>query len=432
MAKHPDAPANPVGGDVGPGYDEGAALPPVAPALREAMAREVARLSKFGLALIALKGKKPIARYAKKPPSLSAVVHGVLHRGATGIGVLLGDRSGGLICRDFDEEGGFARWAAKYAVLATVLPRVRTRRGRHVYARVKGLNGCWKISANSLGGPGELRAGESYVVVPPSLHPSGHQYGWEVELPESVEDVPIVTAEVFGVNCEKANGPGERATREDGEDSEDSEDRKDSNKTSLGLVRRGANPSVPRGRSMTVAEVVDQCRLDAPGMADAMTHQLARGLKFNAGNLPACDAKRCFEQWFTANCGMMSDPDFDIALDKFVRAFATCVVPLGGNLLDEAVSLALTEPDDCRWSSVIRSERSRLVLKTIRALSRLCAGQPAPVSSYSLAALVGAPQQAVSETLGLLERKGLIHCAERGVPGKPGNAASTYVYVPSD
>ncbi len=101
----------------------------------------------------------------------------------TGLAVILGGVSGGLVCRDYDDMAGYELWARDHPELASVLPTVQTQRGRHIYFR----------------GPGkfyELNDGEyrgtsrQYTVLPPSWHPSGTHYRWLIGLPEG--ELPMI------------------------------------------------------------------------------------------------------------------------------------------------------------------------------------------------------------------------------------------------
>jgi hypothetical protein len=63
------------------------------------------------------------------------------------------------------------------------MPQVATTRGRHLYFR-GATQGTIKLDY------GELRGRGSYVVCPPSIHPSGKQYTWLVEPGGPLHDVP--------------------------------------------------------------------------------------------------------------------------------------------------------------------------------------------------------------------------------------------------
>jgi hypothetical protein len=119
-------------------------------------------------------------------------------RGVTGIAALAGWISGHkatailptrkLAVRDFDTVQAFQIWASKYPHLATTLPRVRTRRGYHVY--------CWSpYEVFEKFRDGELKAksdSQPIIVLPPSLHPEGHIYRWEIPLPLHPDSLPII------------------------------------------------------------------------------------------------------------------------------------------------------------------------------------------------------------------------------------------------
>ena len=92
----------------------------------------------------------------------------------TGLAAVCGDVSGDLVVRDFDSMEAYQAWAKAYPKLAAKLPTVQTARGRHVYFR----NGHSRIEVMN---DGELR-GKGYVLLPPSIHPTGVLYDWIVPL----------------------------------------------------------------------------------------------------------------------------------------------------------------------------------------------------------------------------------------------------------
>jgi hypothetical protein len=75
-------------------------------------------------------------------------------------------------------------------------PRVRTARGGHVY--FKGTADGTKVLAF-----GELRGAGSYVLIPPSVHPSGALYRWVTEPRGKLHEVPRALE-----GTEKASGSG--------------------------------------------------------------------------------------------------------------------------------------------------------------------------------------------------------------------------------
>jgi len=86
------------------------------------------------------------------------------------IGMICGSASGGIVAVDLDRPapGGWH---------IPITPRAVTRRGEHLYFRTTDPVSSRELR---LGGKhlGEVRADNSYVVVPPSLHPTGQRYEW--------------------------------------------------------------------------------------------------------------------------------------------------------------------------------------------------------------------------------------------------------------
>ncbi|MCE5279941.1 MAG: bifunctional DNA primase/polymerase [Planctomycetaceae bacterium] len=98
------------------------------------------------------------------------------------VAVILGEASGGLVCRDFDGAAGrsaYAAWAKENPGLAKSLPTAKTPDGLHVYFRStwQGFIDC---------GDGELRGDSGhYCCLPP-----GPGRDWIIPLPKG--DLPLV------------------------------------------------------------------------------------------------------------------------------------------------------------------------------------------------------------------------------------------------
>lgn len=102
--------------------------------------------------------------------------------GEKGLAIILGEVSGGLICRDYDQMEAYDAWAREYRDLAATLPTVATGRGRHVYCTVdlpellSSINGTNFLKL----GDGELRVSNVVCILPPSIHPEGKRYRWVI------------------------------------------------------------------------------------------------------------------------------------------------------------------------------------------------------------------------------------------------------------
>jgi hypothetical protein len=92
--------------------------------------------------------------------------------GLAGLAIIFGPVSGGIYCRDFDNEAAYRVWSAKNPTLAATLPTVRTFRGYHVYFRNKQSLKTKKYA------DGEIRCFGAYCLAPPSKHPEGIIYEW--------------------------------------------------------------------------------------------------------------------------------------------------------------------------------------------------------------------------------------------------------------
>jgi hypothetical protein len=86
----------------------------------------------------------------------------------------LGPPSAGLIALDFDDAASYARWAAAWPDVAQAAPTAGTARGAHVY--LVGPAGQRTVKLENYAG--EVKGAGGYVLLPPSLHPSGAVYRW--------------------------------------------------------------------------------------------------------------------------------------------------------------------------------------------------------------------------------------------------------------
>jgi hypothetical protein len=153
-------------------------------ALRDAAERYAYEL---GWAVIPVIGKRPRVEW-KKLPDFQTIKMIFDDPQTTGVAVILGEPSMNLVVRDFDRPDAFERWRAQHADLAAMLPTAKTGFGFHVYARTAAPSKTMCFD------DGELRGNGTYVVAPPSKHPSGSVYCWLID---PYREIPIVEPEIL-------------------------------------------------------------------------------------------------------------------------------------------------------------------------------------------------------------------------------------------
>jgi hypothetical protein len=148
-------------------------------------------------------GKWRAAQTAR--PSAAELVRRVSRPGVTGLAAMGGAVSGGLALRDFDRAESYRTWAENHAKLAIGLPTVRTHRGFHVYFRAA-EEGYAEFD------DGEFRGdSKHYTVLPPSKHPSGKPYAWNIPLPKG--ELPLIDPAEVGLIPDEAEDATQEHTR---------------------------------------------------------------------------------------------------------------------------------------------------------------------------------------------------------------------------
>lgn len=106
------------------------------------------------------------------------------------LAVATGAASGVFVIDVDDDEGeaSLRRLEDEHGALPATV-EVITGRGRHLYFRVPG-KGQIRNSAGKLGEGLDVRGEHGYVMVPPSIHPSGRPYRWSVDTAGTFADPP--------------------------------------------------------------------------------------------------------------------------------------------------------------------------------------------------------------------------------------------------
>jgi hypothetical protein len=159
------------------------------------------RLVKMGISVI------PIAAGTKEPPEgFKWGVYGhrlpdngelydwFIVKGYTGLAVVPGTTAPWLNILDFDGPLGYASFARRYPA-AVRWTRVKTGSGKfHLWFRSPpGVVAAYAKFAAPDGSKAELRNGMHYTVIPPSIHPDGGEYAWEIPPWESLVEADHLT-----------------------------------------------------------------------------------------------------------------------------------------------------------------------------------------------------------------------------------------------
>ncbi len=153
------------------------------------MLDEAKRMQALGLSVIPIgRDKRPAVRwkrYQTEAADERQLWDWWASRDDLGIAIVLGEVSQHVCGRDFDDPESFNDWMTRHRALARELPITLARRGGHVYYR-NPISETMKLT------DGEIRSNGNYLIVPPSLHPSGIHYTWLnpfVRLPQFVDPV---------------------------------------------------------------------------------------------------------------------------------------------------------------------------------------------------------------------------------------------------
>lgn len=134
------------------------------------------------------RGKRPLTKNGVKDAITDPEVIRRWWRRWPSANVGIATGASGLVVIDLDGDEGLRSWQTLRAELGLPadIPQVATAKGCHLYF---GTNGT-PIRPRVRNLPGvDVRAGDSYVIAPPSVHPSGRRYEWADFL--SPWDVPL-------------------------------------------------------------------------------------------------------------------------------------------------------------------------------------------------------------------------------------------------
>lgn len=152
-----------------------------------------------------LNGKKPIGKNWNKQPM--DIFGAASYHGATGIGLLLGEPSGGVVALDFDGEEAWIYFESLFGAIDQFDIGYIWASGKPYRCQIAWSveEEFWSLLKTIKCGPNhklEFRWTGSQSVMPPSIHPdTGKEYVWELE--DKLYPIPNTVLEYWYTECSK-------------------------------------------------------------------------------------------------------------------------------------------------------------------------------------------------------------------------------------
>ena len=346
---------------------------------------------------------------------------------AYGMAVVLGEVSGGLVCRDFDDMAAYDAWAATYSELAKTLPTVETGRpGRHVYAlaspdQIQELTGGGTVTFAD----GELRAGGGYCVLPPSIHPSGRSYRWLIEPDDAVLEIDLLNSGFLPCN------------REDRENVEDTGGQKTLS-VSVSTV-----PSLPSAPSLLhedstnqqdgtldeqIQNAIASAMLTGSGQRHRMVFELARAIKTIPALADAAfdELKPIVQRWHTLAKSRMRTKAFEESWFDFCEAWPKVKFPKGKEPIVMMFSQAI-ENELPEVAKQYEQQELRQLVALCRELQRADGTAPFFLAARTAGGLLDVTHTTAWRWLRGLQHDGILKEVEKG--NQATRKASRYRYL---
>lgn len=399
---------------------------------------EALKLYRHGWCVLPMKPRtkqpalKGWARYQTQRPTDSTVCRWFPANADRGLAVVLGEVSGGLICRDFDQLDAYDAWAAEHPQLASRLPQSETGRGRHVFCRVEPLTiqGISPTGASIIDyGDGELRGG-GLAVLPPSIHESGKAYLW---LNRPTDSVPTVDLPATGLaqkwGAKPSNSPPISPNSANFTE-EDTRVLKSTEGTEDNISHRGRGQAadfVPDFDSILddIERAIVATLPTGPGKRNNAAFLLAQQLK-GIGPLSEAEAKQLrpiVKEWHQRALPFITTKPFETTLAEFYRAWPKVEFPAGvlRKLLDDALVDPL--PHCCKLYETYDVKR---LIALCRKLGQLSNPKPFYLACRGAGDVLGVSHTTASNWLYLLTEDDVLELVEQG--SQKTHRASRYFY----
>jgi len=375
----------------------------------------------LGLAIIPItpSSKKAACRwkaYQKSRPSESQIRQWFGGDDRQAIAAVMGEVSGDVICRDFDDLGSYERWRKRHPDLAGHLPTADTPRpGKHVYFRGNVDQIC---SASKSGGAimtfddGELRGGGGYCILPPSTLETKSPYTWAGK-PRGYypPEFPLVDLRESGFI------PCDREHRDDRED--------------IGHVISPLCPTLSSPSSLSQSDIelaIAKSLPEKAGQRHRMLFELARQLKAipSLADASASQLKPYVKQWHVAARSVIRTKEFEISWFEFAESWSKVKFPAGKGPIDMLFA-QLNDTDLPEIAAQYENSKIRLLVALCRELQRASGNSSFFLSSRKAGDLIGVDHATAARWFHGLVLDGILRIAEVGSCSS--HKASRYRYL---
>ncbi len=367
-------------------------------------------------------------RYQTKQPDDRTLRRWFGNGSQSSIALVLGNVSGGLVCRDFDDMRSYDFWAKQHSDLARTLPTVETGRpGRQVYAIADASQIGEYDKAYVEFADGELRLKDCYCLAPPSVHPNGHRYRFLIPFQESQPKIDLKSA---GFDVEYVATESSREAQSQRRTTETTE------AIELCGVKSTNQPQPHNGSVVSdalcctaaIERAIAESLPLGLGKRNRQVFELARALKA----IPAlADAepknlKQYVCQWHRLALSVIGTKPFEETWIDFLRAWPRVKFPKGSKPIGLALHKAKeSEPPSCALE--YEQPKLRILVALCRELQRGVGDGVFFLSCHTAARLFDLNPTTAWRWLFLLRSDGVLQLVKRGT--QKGRRASRYRYL---
>lgn len=289
--------------------------------------------------------------------------------------------------------------------------------GRHILFRHPG--GYVPSRSNALGPGLDIKADGGYIIAPPSVHPNGKSYEWELSShPDEVEMVDIPNELL----------PLLRIRNTYTEDTEDPEDTDASDDT--GNTRNSGNHAASLVQIDSIETAIRLTLPSMPGERHRKIFEFARALKAmpEYANRSPEQLRRAVEKWHQSSVSLVSgEHDFFDTWSDFLYAWPRIRFPLGADPIRAITerARATTMPSG---APAYKAKPICLLVCLCRELQRHSKDPHFYLTCRAAANAIGVDKDRVAKYMNMLCVDGVLEIVHRGHTGR----ASEYRYLLGD